>query len=232
MTSERSNLNTTLNSQGFTLIRVAVDAGLLGELTAAVEAVRHSHTSPGLRNLLSRSDAVRRFAYSPVAMEIASCAVGESARPVRSILFDKTPASNWYVTWHQDVTIPVKEKIEVEGFAPWSVKDGIVHVQPPASILERMVSLRIHLDPCSEENGAIKFILGSHLEGVLEAPDLVRWRDANDAVICAAQQGDIIAMRPLVLHSSSVSQAPEHRRVLHIEYAGVDLPSGLKWAEA
>jgi ectoine hydroxylase-related dioxygenase (phytanoyl-CoA dioxygenase family) len=151
---------------------------------------------------------------------------------VRAILFDKTPASNWYVTWHQDLSIPVKERFECEGYGPWSVKDDVVHVQPPAAILEKMVSLRIHLDPCSEKNGPIKFIAGSHLSGILETPEIERWRNEHEAVVCPTERCDIIAMRPLILHSSSSAESPEHRRVLHIEYAAGQLPAGMQWAEA
>ncbi len=95
-----------------------------------------------------------------------------------------------------------------------------------------MVSLRIHFDHCSAENGAIKFIAGSHATGILDQKEVARWRDNSESVQCSAERGDIIIMRPLILHSSSVSKNPTHRRVLHIEYAGVDLPKGMAWAEA
>ncbi|MBI1272142.1 phytanoyl-CoA dioxygenase [bacterium] len=158
--------------------------------------------------------------------------LGVTPLPVRAILFDKTPASNWYVTWHQDLSIPVENKVDSEGYGPWSMKDGILHVQPPASILEQMVSLRLHLDACSEANGAIKFIPGSHLAGILEPDQLAQLRDTHVPVVCPAERGDIIAMRPLILHSSSIAETPDHRRVLHLEYAGTSLPSGMEWAEA
>ncbi len=112
-------------------------------------------------------------------------------------------ASNWYVTWHQDLSIPVKDKADIEGYGPWSVKDGFVHVQTPSNILERMVSLRIHLDPCSEENGAIKFIAGSRGAGILDPAELSKWRDENEAIVCPAQRGDVIVMRPLILIMTS-----------------------------
>ncbi len=217
---------------GFTVFKAAVPNEQIDLLASAVEDARHHQTTPGLRNLLSRCEVVKTFATSGIALQIAKEILGCTPVPVRSILFDKTPATNWYVTWHQDVSIPVKSRIELQGFGPWSVKEDVLHVQPPAAILEKMVSLRVHLDECSEDNGAIKFIPGSHLAGVLDAPDLVRWRDSNEMIICPAHRGDIIAMRPLILHSSSTSKAPEHRRVLHIEYAGVELPAELEWAEA
>lgn len=217
---------------GFAVLKSIVSEEELNRLLEAIESSRQSQMAPGMRHLLSRCAPVRKFARSEVLSEIACSILGADAKPVRAILFDKTPASNWYVTWHQDITISVKERIDVADYGPWSIKDGIVHVQPPADILEKMVSLRVHLDACSTDNGAIKFIPGSHNVGILAAPELAWWRDNHAAISYPAERGDIIVMRPLIFHSSSTSQTPDHRRVLHIEYAGVDLPSGLEWAEA
>ena len=182
--------------------------------------------------MLVRSPEIKDFAKSGSIFKLAQQLLGGTLIPVRAILFDKTPATNWYVTWHQDLSIPVQRRFESEGYGPWSIRDGVVHVQPPASILEKMVSLRIHLDPCSEENGPIKFIAGSHLSGVLETSEIERWRNERETVVCPAGRGDIIAMRPLILHSSLIAESPEHRRVLHIEYAAVQLPAGMRWGQA
>jgi hypothetical protein len=45
------------------------------------------------------------------------------------------------------------------------------------------------------------------------------------------KSGGAVVMRPLLLHSSTTAATPRHRRVLHFEYAAVDLPRGLKWFE-
>lgn len=227
----------SLETDGFTVLKSAVPETQLKILSEAVEAVRRSTSLPGLRNLLSQSQVVRDFAINGLAAEIAATLLGcsDSApklRPVRGILFDKTPESNWYVTWHQDLSIPVREKSETEGYGPWSTKEGILHVQPPASILEKMVSLRIHLDPCAIENGAIKFVVGSHLIGKLEPDEIETVRADREITVCPADRGDIIAMKPLILHASSKAISPNHRRVLHLEYTSAELAGGLAWAEA
>ena len=49
----------------------------------------------------------------------------------KAIYFDKSPEANWYVTWHQDIVINVKEKIETEGFSGWTKKSGVYGVCPP-----------------------------------------------------------------------------------------------------
>jgi ectoine hydroxylase-related dioxygenase (phytanoyl-CoA dioxygenase family) len=114
---------------------------------------------------------------------------------------------------------------------PWSTKEGIIHVQPPAAILAGMLSARIHLDHCDLENGPIKFIPGSHKEGILEPDSITSWKARGEAISCQAKRGDVILMRPLTLHSSSKSDYPNARRVLHLEYASESLPAGLEWAE-
>lgn len=156
--------------------------------------------------------------------------LGENALPVRSILFDKTPETNWDVVWHQDITIAVKERKDVDGFGPWSVKQGVPHVQPPASVLEKMVTLRLHLDDCPAENGPLLVVPGSHTRGFIDVRTLDTAECDRNAVACAVSAGDVVAMRPLLLHASKKSLAPSHRRVLHVEYACEPLPDGLEWA--
>jgi ectoine hydroxylase-related dioxygenase (phytanoyl-CoA dioxygenase family) len=219
-------------NEGFIVMRSAVASEQINQLTTLVESARGGKSAAGLRNLLIRSPEIKSFVQSGSIFQMAQQLLGGKPIPVRAILFDKTPVSNWYVTWHQDLSIPVQKRFECEGYGPWSVKDDVVHVQPPAAILEKMVSLRIHLDPCLEKNGPIKFIAGSHRSGILEKPEIERWRYEHAAVVCPAERCDIIAMRPLILHSSSTAESPEHRRVLHIEYSVAQLPEGMQWAEA
>ncbi len=233
--SENEEFLQEFEYRGFVLLKAVVSDVQLSALTNSIEELRRKEkipNSPGVRHLLRRSRAVRKFAKSEIVRRIAAQVLGDGARPVKAILFDKTPDANWYVTWHQDLTIAVEQHIDVEGFGPWSVKDGIPHVQPPANVLKNIVSLRIHLDSCPQENGALKFISGSHRIGIMETSEIAEWRDKNDFVCCSAERGDVIVMRPLILHSSSQSTQPDHRRVLHIEYVGAELPCGLKWAEA
>lgn len=153
-------------------------------------------------------------------------------RPVRGIYFDKTAATNWLVTWHQDLTIAVRDKIEVPGFGPWSNKDGVPHVQPPVSLLEQMLTVRLHLDDCDESNGALHFIADSHKSGRLSASDIQQMRTQQLDTVCSVAAGDALLMRPLLLHSSGRSRTAGHRRVIHIEYASFDLPNGLQWHES
>ncbi len=186
----------------------------------------------GLRNLLRICPPVGALAASPKITDWLECLLGRTVFPVRALFFDKTAASNWWVPWHQDLTIAVAQKVECQGFEGWSLKTGIPHVQPPAVILEGMLALRFHLDDCTAANGALRVIPCSHLGGKLLPAAIARMVATSPEVVCEIPRGGAMAMRPLLLHASSPARHPAHRRVLHIEYATTELGGGLKWFDA
>jgi len=182
-----------------------------------------------VRHLLAQCDAVRRLALAPELADLACEVLGNAAFPVKATWFDKTPAANWRVAWHQDRTIAVRERREAPGFSCWTVKEGEPHVQPPREVLEGMVALRLHLDDCPAENGALRVLSGSHRAGILSAEAIREWSERGQAVTVEAPAGDVLLMRPLLLHASSSAIVPSRRRVLHLEYAAAPLPYGLEW---
>ena len=204
---------------------------LAQELTAFYQREQKSRHNKigGVRNLLRTSSLVAEFASSPKLQSILESRVVKTVFPVRALFFDKTTDANWRVPWHQDLTIAVAEKIEMPEFVAWTVKNGVLHVQPPQEILESMVAIRLHLDDCNASNGALKIITGSHLSGKLGATEIAELVETRVPVVCEASKGSVLLMRPLLLHSSSPAKEPLHRRVLHIEYATTELPNGLKW---
>ncbi len=131
--------------------------------------------------------------------------------------------------WHQDLTISVKERFDLPGYGPWSVKVGVPHVLPPLEVMRSIIAARIHLDPCSLDNGALNVLPGSHSKGKLEEAEIACLVEEGAAVGLACEPGDVLFMSPLLLHSSRKSLNPEHRRVLHIEYSKMTLPGGLTW---
>lgn len=191
--------------------------------------VEKSETIYGVRNLLNLAPETRKFVESPPVVSLVEKVLGEKAKPVRAIFFDKTPDTNWKVPWHQDLTIAVREKRETEGFTAWTRKADVPHVQPPVSILERMLAMRIHLDDADETNGALKVIPKSHRCGRLSAAEIQEWRRKEAVKICRAKCGEAFLMRPLLVHSSSAGTSPKHRRVIHIEFSADDLPNDLQW---
>jgi ectoine hydroxylase-related dioxygenase (phytanoyl-CoA dioxygenase family) len=157
--------------------------------------------------------------------------IGPMAFPVRGIFFDKRSGANWGVPWHQDLAIAVAQRIETPGFGPWSIKEGVVHVQPPREVLEGMLVVRLHLDDCDAENGALRLIPGSHLQGELGTEETRDWCRRVEPTVCEVSKGGALLMRPLILHASSAATKVAHRRVLHVEYAVGELPNGLRWFE-
>ena len=129
------------------------------------------------------------------------------------------------------VTIAVRERIEVDGYSAWSVKEGVHSVHPPASVVQRMISVRVHLDRCDEQNGALRVIPGSHGAGRLTAAERTELLAQSMEVTCAFEAGGALVMRPLLMHASSPSQSPSHRRVVHLDFAVGSLEGGLEWSE-
>lgn len=225
-----------IKSNGFAVIPNVLDPAIVASVIDQLGRVPRSSATKqrgqsyfGIRNLLNVAPFVHELADSPYVRSIVERVAGKQAQVVRGIFFDKTPEANWKVAWHQDLTIAVRHKKELVGFKCWSDKAGITHVQPPGFVLEKMLALRLHLDDSTEESGALKVIPGSHRYGRLSSTDIERIKQETGSITCPVEKGGAFAMRPLLLHSSSVSSASSHRRVIHLEFSSVDLPGGLEW---
>ena len=175
---------------------------------------------PGLSEMLT--------ADAPMGL-IAASLIGPRARPVRALLFDKTPTTNWSLPWHQDRTIVVRERLDTPGYGPWSVKAGLTHVAPPFHLLERMVTLRLHLDQVDEANAPLLIVPGSHRLGRVAESDIPRHVDRLGQTACHADLGDVWAYSTPILHASGPSTAPRRRRVLQVDYASTALDGDLEW---
>lgn len=160
---------------------------------------------------------------------IAEMAIGSPAKPVRALLFNKTAEINWGLGWHQDRTICVKEKREVEGFGPWTVKRGMNHVAPPFEMLAQMVTLRVHLDDVPEMNAPLLIAPGSHRLGCVGVNEIAGAVERCGVRACLAKAGDVWLYSTPILHASAASEVPQRRRVLQIDYAAFDLPCELEW---
>lgn len=225
-----------IECDGFAVTPPLVDEDTRTRLLEALsrvdqDASRRRGRAYALRNILARVPAVREFAASPAIRELVEPVLGGEARAIRAILFDKVPEANWHVGWHQDLIIPVRKKHDVPGFGSWSVKRGVPHVKPPSYVLERMLTLRLHLDDCGEQNGPLRVMPGSHRKGELTGEAVKHIAASQQPFPCNAPAGSILMMRPLLLHASSPASSPRHRRILHLELAGCDLPGGLEWPE-
>jgi hypothetical protein len=186
----------------------------------------------GRRHLL-RNKSVRSLANDPRLLLLASQFVGLSATPFKATLFDKSADSNWLVVWHQDVALPIRAPVKVEGWGPWSIKRGQLYAHAPAEVLEEVVALRVHLDDSTADNGPLRVLPGTHALGRLSEARIHELAREITPIECTVGAGGVVAMRPLIVHASSKSRSPLPRRVLHIEYArGVDLGFNIQLAVA
>jgi ectoine hydroxylase-related dioxygenase (phytanoyl-CoA dioxygenase family) len=230
-------LRDSVEQDGFCLVPRILEGTTVSRLIAAVEVANVARSTRkdatyGARNILEVPD-VADVARSVAISSLVAGLIGTDAKPVRGIFFDKTAGANWPVAWHQDLTLALAERHDVDGWGSWSTKAGVAHVQPPVQILASMVTLRLHLDDCDADNGPLKVLPGTHKLGRIRPDQIQSQRSERAEEICLVPAGSALAMKPLLLHASSAARIPRHRRVIHIEFAPTDLlPAPLRWAFA
>lgn len=209
---------------GFDIRPAVLTPDEAGRLLADLEALS-GRSRAGARHLMNHP-AVAAIARDPRLRSLAREALGSAAIPYRATLFDKSPISNWLVAWHQDTALPLKRRRDVPGWGPWSLKSGVLYANAPASALQQVVALRIHLDDSLQENGPLRVLPGTHTLGVLPHRELESIADRIEPHECTVPRGGVIAIWPLLVHASSKSRMATPRRVLHIEYAPTLLMDG------
>ena len=124
---------------------------------------------------------------------------------------------------------PDQDDRDVDGWGPWSEKDGVPCARAPAGAMEGVIALRLHLDVCTELSGPLRVLPGTHNRGILSEAEVERCLLTTDPVDCLVGAGGVLAMRPLIVHSSARLRSDAPRRVLHIEYArSLELECGLR----
>lgn len=222
----------TLDASGFEIFPYVLSAGEIASICCSFDDFALPRSRAGVRHAL-RYPAVGELAKSTPLLQIAGRIFGGPAFPFRATLFDKSPASNWLVVWHQDTALPLRGRLERPGWGPWSVKEGVVYAHAPATALEQVVALRVHLDDSRADNGPLRVLQGSHKNGVLSDDAIHKLAERCPPVECVVPRGGVLAMRPLTVHSSSKSKVAAPRRVLHIEYANSQtMDGGLELAVA
>ena len=201
---------------GFEIIPAVLTDAETDCVLTAVSASKRSRA--GARHLMGDA-VVSRLARDRRLVGLASAALGVPAQPYRATLFEKSLVSNWLVVWHQDTALPLEHRREAAGWGPWSTKAGVVYAHAPASALQRIVALRVHLDDSTSENGPLRVVPGSHELGVLSDAEIQALIARERPHECTVGRGGIVVMRPLLVHASSKAAIPASRRVLHLEYA-------------
>jgi hypothetical protein len=144
-----------LAEDGFVVIPDVIDEALREGLTAHLESFALG--GAGSRSLLSRpwcADLAQQLRRHDVLKALLPA----DPVAVQCTLFDKSPAKNWLVALHQDLSIPVKRRIESIECTGWSEKEGRVYVQPPAKVLEQLLAIRVHVDACPATSGALRVV--------------------------------------------------------------------------
>jgi phytanoyl-CoA dioxygenase PhyH len=220
----RHKIERAMTDLGFSIIENVLSAK---ECELLAKAVCGAPCRAGARNLMT-NPAVLSLAYDSRMLQIATQTLGTWALPFRATLFDKSSASNWHVLWHQDRALPLMNRVESDEWGPWSTKCGLLYALAPAWALERIIALRIHIDACTDTNGPLRVIPGSHTTGVMSAARIFTMVNEVRSAPCVVGRGGVLTMRPLLVHSSSKATSNLSRRVLHIEYADrFDFRNGL-----
>ncbi len=218
------------NNLGYGIVPGCLSKQECEEIVKALSADAASRYRAGARHLM-KNPAVSALANGNRLTELAEAWLGRSAVPFRATLFEKSGTANWLIPWHQDTALPLVERFDLAGWGPWSEKAGASYAHAPAWALSRVIALRVHLDASDADNGPLRVIPGSHLAGVLSDQTVLEFVTTNDPVECCVPLGGVIAMRPLIVHSSSKVRSAKSRRVLHIEYAdSLDLADGVRLA--
>jgi ectoine hydroxylase-related dioxygenase (phytanoyl-CoA dioxygenase family) len=214
-----------LDQQGFEIIGHALPPDTISTLIEAVKTSTIFRSRAGMRHAFE-VEAVRSLASGSRLMQLATAALGGTAIPFRATLFHKSGNSNWLVVWHQDTALPLREKRDVSGWGSWSVKEGMICAHAPASALEQVLAIRVHLDDSTAENGPLKVLPGTHKLGVLSDDAIHQLSEHSSMVECHVGSGGLLLMKPLLVHASSKVKNGAPRRVLHIEYAATKYFAG------
>ena len=226
-----------LESEGFIIIENIYNNEEIENLISIIESAtenkikestfRQSQDLFAIRQFHKEIPKSLKYIFNEKLKNIIKNNFGEDFFITKSIYFDKPEKSNWFVSYHQDLTISVDKKMELKNFKNWTNKQNQFAVQPPIEILEKNFTIRIHLDKTTNENGALKIINKSHINRVCRIEDL----DLKTETICEVDKGGIMIMKPLLFHTSNKTINNERRRVIHIEFSNQQLPNGLEWSE-
>jgi len=202
---------------------------VLQHIDTSKENFRKSEDLFAIRQFLKEVPEIKDLVFNENIQKVVKEIFGEHYFVVKSIYFDKPETSNWYVAYHQDLTISVDKKLDLPDFGPWTTKKNQFAVQPPLDILENIYTIRIHLDDTDENNGALKVVPKSHSKGIYR-PETIDWTIETEE-ICNVEKGGIMMMKPLTLHGSNRTTNGKKRRVIHIEFSDMELPEVLQWSE-
>jgi ectoine hydroxylase-related dioxygenase (phytanoyl-CoA dioxygenase family) len=208
----------SIENKGFAILPGLVPPTALNLLHEELARTALQRSRAGIRQALHLNSA-RTIANLSALAEVSRTVLGPGAVAYRATLFEKSPVANGLVVWHQDTALPLREKLEVPGWGPWSVKEGVIYAHATGKALSQALAVRVHLDESTIDNSPLRVLPGTHNLGVLSDDEIHELSTRNHPVDCIVSRGGVLAMRPLLVHASSKSRNDLPRRVLHIEYA-------------
>ena len=197
---------------------------------ALTDSDRHTRSRRGnvyaARNLIDHVAQTHTVWQNERLLSYLRRYLGSKFGLVRVLFFDKPPEQSWSLAWHRDESIAVIDnQTQSTFFSRPTIKAGVPHLVADRTLLDRMLTLRIHLDQVTDENGPLKLIPRSHAQCDAAV-------DMDGHIVIHADVGDVLAMRPRIFHASGGCQpgTRRHRRVLHLEFApDALLPDGVRW---
>lgn len=216
-----------LNENGFSTIQNCFDDEILIRIT---NFIKQNNFNFSERQLFNRFPELAKIILNSESFRtLFNTVCNENYFLSKAIYFNKPSKSNWFVSYHQDLSISVKNKIEAEGYVSWTNKKGQLGVIPPLNILENIITFRIHLDDADETNGVLKVISKSHKKGIIRVDNNFEASKIGKEVVCNVKKGGVMLMKPLLLHSSQKSISKNDRRVIHLEFSNQEIP--MEWLE-
>ncbi|MCL7765457.1 phytanoyl-CoA dioxygenase family protein [Polaribacter sp. Z014] len=225
-----------LEGNGFSVLTDLYSENEINRILACIENTEQDGNSFmktkdlfAIRQLIKNVPELSNLLFNKKLTELISELSVSEYFLTKAIYFDKTSESNWFVAYHQDLSISVDKKADLKNYVNWTFKKGQNGVQPPIKILQDTITIRIHLDKTDKNNGALKVIPKSHLNGIILA-DSKNWNIENE-FICEVEKGGVMLMKPLTLHASNRTTNGKKRRVIHLEFNKHKLTEPLAWLE-
>ena len=216
-----------LNKDGFLLVENCFNENELNKITGFIKENNFNFSE---RQLLKRYPKLQEIIFeNDNFRKLFNTICDEGYFLSKAIYFNKHSKSNWFVSYHQDLSISVKNKIETKDYHSWTNKSEQLGVIPPLYILENSYTFRIHLDKTDETNGVLKVISKSHQKGIIRVDNKFDASEQGDEVFCDIGKGGIMLMKPMLLHSSQKSISEKDRRVIHLEFCNQEIP--MEWLE-
>lgn len=208
---------------------IAAIISCIEKVAAEKQLAQSSANLFAIRQVIRKIPELKPLLFTEKLHELLQSFFSKSYFLTKAIYFDKPSESNWFVAYHQDLSISVDQKVKVSNYKNWTFKKGQFGVQPPLDILENIVTIRVHLDKTEKENGALKVIPTSHKKGIYRL-ETIDWNKETEH-ICEVKKGGVMLMKPLTLHASERTTNHKQRRVLHLEFSTKQLAKPLQWQE-